>query len=424
MLTQPGQRTATALTIASLALIAFMTLRPTAQVVSTPAFCIICGALGGVDFTLNVLLFVPLGIAMRWALGPLRIVAAIGIATTLLVETLQWRLIPGRDASIGDLVANTLGTMAGAWIAVYGPRWLTATGAAARRYAGAFAIITCFLVWASAWLLQPALPRHLLWAQFTPHKPNMDQFQGELGVVEFNDRPLRPNQVLAPAQTVDSVSRGLSVRAILEGPVPSTSRPAYIVRIANGLEESFSLTQRGERVAFRTHIAASRLRLRAIVAGLEDALPVSNRPLGGKGVLAIVGNSSQRAIVIRREQPGDETTVTLRRTVGLAWALFFPLDIAITPRWFMANAFWLGVLVLPVSLLTFRTAGQQKDLSAGLLWWSLPVVFASLAATPVTGLSALGPAEWIGVLAGVGAGAVIARSMPRANVKRDEINPS
>jgi hypothetical protein len=126
--------------------------------------------------------------------------------------------------------------------------------------------------------------------------------------------------------------------------------------------------------------------------------------------------------VIRREQPGDETSMTLRRTVGLAWALFFPRDIAITPQWWMANALWLGALMLPVSLLTFRTAGRLED-SAGFLWWSLPAVFVSLAATPVTGLSALGPAEWVGVLMGVGAGAVIERwaVMPRANVKHDDI---
>ena len=415
MLTRPSQRTATALVIASLALVGFLTLRPTAQVVSTPTLCIICGTLGGVDFTLNVLLFVPLGVALQWALGRWRIVAVIGIATTLLVETLQWRLIPGRDASIGDLVANASGTMAGAWIAIYGLRCLSATGTAARRYAGAFAIVACFMVWASAWLLQPVLPRYRQWAQFTPRRPNMDQFQGRLLGVEFNDRPLRSNQILAPAQTLDTASRGLSVRAVLEGPIPSTTRPAFIVRIANGIEEGFSLSQRGEMVGFRTHIAASRLRLRPILAGLEGALPGSNTPLAGRGELAIEGNSSPRAIVIRREQPGNEESLTLRRTVGLTWALFFPRDIAITPRWWIANALWLGVLVLPVSLLTFRTAARLKDHSAGFLWWSLPVVFVSLAATPVTGLSALGPGEWIGVLMGVGAGAVIERwaVMPR-----------
>jgi hypothetical protein len=427
MLTQPGQRTATALVIASLALVAFMTLWPTTQFVATPTFCIICGTLGGVDFTLNVLLFVPLGIALQWALGRWRIVAVIGIATTLLVETLQWRLIPGRDASIGDLVANALGTMVGAWIAVYGLRWLTATGRAARRYAGAFAIIACFMVWASAWLLQPVHPRYRQWVQLTPRRPNMDQFQGRLVAVELNDRPLRSNELLAVRQLLDTASRSLSVRVILEGPTPPTTRPAFIVRIANGLEESFSLTQRGETVVFRTHIAASRLRLRPIAAGLEGALPISSMHLASSsGDFAIEANSSPRAIVIRRDQPDDESSVRLRRTVGLAWALFFPRDIAITPRWWMANALWLGVLVLPVSLLTFRTAVRQKDHSAGLLWWSLPLVFASLAATPVTGLSALGPAEWIGVLTGIAAGAVLERltAVARAHVQPDEIAPS
>ena len=414
MVTQPRRGPATALVVASFALIAFMTLRPVETLIATPTFCIFCGSLGGVDFALNVVLFVPLGLGLRWAVERWKAAVVIGAVTTLVIETVQWRIIPGRDASPGDLVANTLGTMLGAWIAVEGIRWLNASSLAARRYAGVFGISVAAVFLASAWLLQPVRPRYQQWVQWIPRRPNTDQFRGRLLAVELNDKPIHPTQILPAAQTFDTLSRNLTVRARIGAPTPPTGRQAIIVRIANEQDEGFFLAQWEDAAVFRSHLAAVRLKLRPILVGLENALPVSiTGTAGSTGEFTIVAISSPRDMVVSRQEieESSEMTVTLRRTVGLAWALFLPWDVAIGPRWWVVNAFWLGALVLPVSFFTVRSGGAAKvDSARGFAWWPLPLVLGTLAAVPVTGLSALGIREWAGVLAGVLGGLMLERS--------------
>ena len=68
-------------------------------------------------FLANVALFVPLALIVglasrRWRLG-----LAIGIATSIGSELVQ-RALPGRDASLEDVIANSLGAAIGALIAL------------------------------------------------------------------------------------------------------------------------------------------------------------------------------------------------------------------------------------------------------------------------------------------------------------------
>src|SRR5688572_6319026 len=120
MVTQPSRRTTAFLVASWLIVIAVATLMPAETDVTLPASCVFCGQFGGVDFVLNIVLFVPLGVGLRWLLGSWLASGLVGAATTLVIETLQWRLIPGRDASLGDLLANTLGALLGAWLATEG----------------------------------------------------------------------------------------------------------------------------------------------------------------------------------------------------------------------------------------------------------------------------------------------------------------
>ena len=411
MVTHPRRGPAALLVAAALVLVVYMTLRPTRMQVLTPTFCIVCGDLGGVDFALNVILFVPLGIGLRWTLGRWVPAAIIGAITTLVIETLQWRLIPGRDASLGDLVANTLGTMLGAWLATEVFHWLNATSRSARRYATTCGILAVMVVSVSAWVLQPLVPRYPQWVQWTPLRSNTEPFQGRLLAVDLNGSAIHPAERFEAKRAFDTLTRSLSVRARIGAPGSSrpTRRQAIIVRIANDWEEGFSLAQLGETAAFRTHIAAVKLKLRPILVGLDHTFPGSGSA-GTAAALTIEGTSTPRAIMVRRQLPEGETAVAVPRTVGLAWALFLPWDIALNPQWWVANAFWLGALVLPVSFLTVRSAVRaEADPGPGIIWWPLPLVLATLAATPATGLSALGIGEWVGVLAGISAGWMLER---------------
>ena len=72
----------------------------------------------------NVVVFVPLGMALAFGLGPrlarwrLLIATLIGAALSLTIELAQAG-IPSRVAAVGDFLLNTVGTAAGALVACW-----------------------------------------------------------------------------------------------------------------------------------------------------------------------------------------------------------------------------------------------------------------------------------------------------------------
>jgi hypothetical protein len=409
MVRQPSPRTAAFLFVAALALIGLMTLTPSSAYVATPTFCVFCGTLGGVDFTLNVLLFVPLGLALRWLTG--RWIAIVGIAglTTLAIETLQWRLIPGRDASLGDLIANTLGAMIGAWLVGVSAKALHATPAGARVLSAVSGIVTSILIVVSAWLLRPIDPIGAQYVQWAPDREDMDVFRGRLVAVQLNGRLLRPFEAFPSQWTYDSVTQAMAVRAVIGTPIPPSERQAIIIRIVNEEYEGFMLAQRGDAVVFRSTMGAARLKLRSILIGLDHALTT---PTPTDPVLLIHAISNPRVMGLVRELKSGETEATLRRTVGLAWAMLLPWDRALDSRWWPVNALWLAALVFPVTFLTMRSVHKRTvNRNPGFDYWPLGLALIALLVAPASlGLSALGPGEWLGVGIGVAAGVLVERA--------------
>ncbi|MFO0271841.1 MAG: VanZ family protein [Gemmatimonadota bacterium] len=123
-------RVARTVGLLSAALIAAVTLTPQWGDASQPLWCITCGRWlqDGVD---NVVLFVPLGVAL--ALSGWHPVAAlaIGFVGSSGIEVAQHYAVPGRDTSILDVLTNATGTWLGA--AAYSGRWWWPQPATARR---------------------------------------------------------------------------------------------------------------------------------------------------------------------------------------------------------------------------------------------------------------------------------------------------
>jgi VanZ family protein len=395
--------------VAALVVVGVPTLTPTPRAAPSSELCIICGSLGGVDFVLNVVLFIPLGAALWNARRRLRDALMAGLLVSVVIELLQVRTITGRDATLGDILANTLGSVAGAAIALGFVRWRNITGRAAQRGAAIAGITAAMVIAMSAQLLQPIRTRYPQWVQWSPVKRGEEPFRGRLETAEANGRTLHGREVLRPPQTLDSRTRSLHVRATLKGPTPPSERQAIIIRIANPLEEGFQLAQLGNGVVFRTNIVASRLRLRSLLIGLPDVLPDSGAT--PDGTFTFEGVSSPASIVVTGSGPDDQlTTVTLPRTVGLAWAVFLPWSIAIGPQWWLANACLLATLMVPVSFLSTRS--HRSPDRAGLVthWWPVALVVVMLAALPlVTGLSHLRAVEWLGVMIGMVGGVALER---------------
>lgn len=78
-----------------------------------------------IEFTANIALFIPVGLlvvvlagARRWWLGPVG-----GALVSTVIELAQHFFLPERFATVNDVVANSLGALLGAGLAV-GVLWL------------------------------------------------------------------------------------------------------------------------------------------------------------------------------------------------------------------------------------------------------------------------------------------------------------
>jgi len=78
----------------------------------------------GLEYTANVVMFVPLGLLGVPLAGRARWwrVVLVGVALTCAIETAQhW--IPGRVPDVLDVTTNSLGALLGAWAALLTSRW-------------------------------------------------------------------------------------------------------------------------------------------------------------------------------------------------------------------------------------------------------------------------------------------------------------
>jgi VanZ family protein len=78
---------------------------------------------GRLDFEENVLLYLPLGVALMAQRIPLARAVAIAAGLSLCLELSQF-FVPGRDPSLSDVLANSIGAASGA--ALFG--WLQRRG--------------------------------------------------------------------------------------------------------------------------------------------------------------------------------------------------------------------------------------------------------------------------------------------------------
>src|SRR5688572_27824066 len=162
-----GRQAGILIAVLAVGAIAVLTLRPgPAYVPSLPPGCIICGEYGAADAILNVLLFVPLGLGL--GLMGMRSGRALlaGMVLSLLIET--WQIIlPGRDASLGDLITNSTGALLGAVLARRGPILVAPSQRQSRWLYAAWAVGVLIMLASVALLFSPSLPHSVWYSQWT-----------------------------------------------------------------------------------------------------------------------------------------------------------------------------------------------------------------------------------------------------------------
>ena len=394
--------------------IAVATLRPVSvPYPPTPWSCIVCGSLGGVDVTLNVLLFVPLGAALALAGAGRARAVIMGLLVTLTVETLQVTVIPGRDPALGDVVMNTLGTLLGFELARTRTRWLFPDGTVAVRLA---------LVAGSAWLavqvvtlqlLRPAVATHTLVVGPRPASAYIQPFDGQVLALALNGAMLR---TALPSEIGSDKWNGPHVAMTLRTDSDASSGNGAIVRIAETVtDREFTMISRHlYNLTFRPRTRAMDFRLRGPLLELPEVFG-ANATGTFRDRKIVVGRSDW--LLFAEVRGGRSVRAELRQ--GRGWSLVAPSAIPLNRYAPWLDIAWMASLVLPAGYWTARALrtgnGGRGGTLPGVTACVLVLLGAGLVGVPwLVGAPPPGWSELSGTVLGLALGGMVATALARS----------
>jgi hypothetical protein len=372
-------------------------------------FCLLCRDTPWRDSILNVLLFVPLGLALARALpgiGARR--AVLGTAALSLVIELLQMLMPGRVPGLRDVLANTLGGAAGFLVGRHLRTLLRPAPAAARRLAAGGAMALALVIGGTAWLLAPDLPDDLYYGQWAPRFAWRPVFRGTLLDAHLGREPLPRGPESWAGDLRGRLRDGAALEVRL---IPGAPRPGY-APVASVVDEHrreiASLVLRRDELVFRSRSVASRFGLRTTAVALLDAVGRDTA-----GVHVVTAERRGARLMLRARGPdGAERRAERALSVGLGWYLALPGPMGFGPAAPALAAAWLALLVLPVAWWTARTRRRPAlPALAALLALLLGVV------PPLAGAAASPWWEWAGVVGALLAAAAAARQRPKASAE-------
>lgn len=399
----PLSRLSRTLVFAAALAVLVATLFPSLESGSAGLFeCLICGDRGLADVILNVLLFLPLGAAI--ALVGVRMRGAL-LACAILsasVEVAQF-FIPGRDASLGDLLFNSVGAVLGFLVTRSAPLWRDPSPRIAARLSLVAATVVSGVWLATGWLLQPDIPDHTAFPIWRPDLAQYEQWNGRVIDVTLDGDSLPDREPVAGSWLRARLTSGATIHISAAGGVP---RPLLTPMLAIFDTERQELLVTGplrEDLGVRYRVRAARYRL--------------DRPtIRGRGLMARQAPEERLDVTVRLDRAraclgvNGPLECSYGHTLGSGRALLLSLPHLpgrVLPG---LELLWMLALALPVGFWMRR----RSESAAALL-----LLAAGLAIVPgVTGLRATPLTEIIGAVAGVLAGAGISRLARERPVSR------
>jgi hypothetical protein len=379
--------------VAALLAIAAATLVPRPEPVAGPlrprAWCLVCGEFGGLDLLHNALLYLPVGVAAAGLVWSWPRTLLTGFGLTVLIETLQLSVITGRDASPSDVLANTVGAMAGWLLAHWWRRWWLPRPDRAWIHGAAAGGVVGLLLLLAARLLLPAPTQAPWYGQHTARLGDMSNYHGRLLSARLNHEVL-PSSLIERKPTGDTLR--LEVEAIGADEDPPLIAPIGSV-FDTERSEQILIGQLRRQLVFRARLKARDWRLQYLGIGIPGVF--------GRDPEAFraVGEQTRSGFRLTFSQGGLHREDILAAEPGLGWALVLPKDyIQTNPRATMlVSLVWLAVLSWPVGWFA-GLATRRKWLGPALL------VLSYCAAAMIVGWGRPAGISMIGFLLGIGLG--------------------
>lgn len=326
------------LTLAWLAVVLFATLRPSAHALTTSGFCVICGERGLADALLNILLFAPLGLGGRRLGLSLPSLLLAGFLLSGAVETAQF-FTPGRDASVGDVIMNSIGTWVGGALCPSLGGLLRPGKAAARRLTLSWGVALMIHIVAMAWLLEPQLEGDSGRLDLHPPSPDGESYEGIVLAQRLDGTSVLEGAIVGWGRDSDRSER---LEFDLESaPVVTRYRPFVGLSAPGESTPRLSLGPAGFSLVLRIARPVDRLRLTP--ADLSQAGALNGFQGGNRFTVSVWrGGESYCLSIDRRTQCG------FGFTVGSGWALLSPVGWGNGGLDRGLDALWVGLLLLPL----------------------------------------------------------------------------
>ncbi len=345
---------------AALAGILVVTLRPTGSpdVRAVNWWCIGCSELGTLDLLYNVALFVPLGAALRLGGASVARVVALSLALSASVEVLQL-VVPGRDPTLSDVVANSLGGGLGAVLVRLFALLPAASRTAWCALTWSWVAVTFGVLSFGAWTVAVEVPRVDFIVQWLPDRLSYARFGGALYSFAANGVEL-PAAARIPVSRLPNVffEGELDVTAHVT-PGPRRDGIALIARLAVDYGEFLMLGRQHDALVVRYRANATRVGLRSPTYALAGALNGDPR-----GVVALRASKHRERLQLRateRHVRAPRAERYVRITAARLWAALLPFERGFAGGGVLGDVLWLALLTAPAAYAGARAhAGGRR----------------------------------------------------------------
>lgn len=348
------------LTLIGLVAIVAATATPAAQSGSDgPPWCMSCPIFterAGVDLVLNVLLYVPIGAGLALLRRAPRHVGLIAFAIAGVIETLQVNVIPGRFASIADVIANTSGALLGVAAVRYRRMLLEPTSSGSRLFASLAGALALALLQLTMWAQQEVpMPGAMstLWrpspARERDGRAHANGAGSRIAYVTLDGRRHAGRIKLTPSELAWLAGRaGYDLEmGFVPAARPGDEDPAFELRDAEG-RRVLRVRQDGRHLAADLATRGRVLRLRTPTVRLRRFLPLRAERVQRRGldtvhvaVRVAQGNLWMHARLGTSQARGEH-----RRGAFAGWSLLIPQSNSPT-RVGILTFCWVVALILP-----------------------------------------------------------------------------
>ncbi|MGQ0643266.1 MAG: VanZ family protein [Gemmatimonadaceae bacterium] len=339
-------------TVAVIVGILIVTLRPVGSRAPLAFnWCIGCTELGTLDLLYNIALFVPLGVLLGLrgvnALQGLVLAAVLSLS----IEVLQLVAVRGRDPSLSDVIANSLGGALGVPLSRAGTFFRRATAGQWRVLAWSWVALSLATIVLGSWVVTVPVPESDYYVQWTPQRPGYSRFAGELHTFQANGVALAPGtRVPAREFPREFFEIGPDASARLTAGARN-SGIAMIARLALEHGEFFMLGRQGDALVVRYRSHAPQVGIRSPIFALAGAF--DGDPLGELEVQAI---RRRHSVELRstRANSGANAARTEQVTAARFWAALLPFDRGFGSLGVLGDVLWMAILVAPAAFAGMR----------------------------------------------------------------------